>query len=147
MQHATKPKAYAFEDLHLGQEARLVSRVTQADIDAFARISGDTNPVHLDEAYAAATPFKGIIAHGMLTAAYVSAVFGADMPGPGCIYVSQTLNFRGPVRPGDEVVTTVRVVDLLPAKRRARFDCLCKIGDKTVLEGEAILLVPGRNAT
>lgn len=138
--------AYAFEDLVLGQEARLVSRVTQADIDAFARISGDTNPVHLDAAYAAATPFKGIIAHGMLTAAYVSAVFGADMPGPGCIYVSQTLNFRGPVRPGDEVVTTVRIIDLLPAKRRARFDCRCSVGDKTVLEGEAILMVPRRNA-
>jgi 3-hydroxybutyryl-CoA dehydratase len=145
MQSSMSPKSYAFEDLYLGQEARLVSHVTQSDIEAFARISGDTNPVHLDAAFAATTPFKGTIAHGMLTAAYVSAVFGTDMPGPGVIYVSQTLNFRAPVRAGDEVITTVRIVDLIPAKKRVRFDCLCTVRGKTVLEGEAILMVPGRS--
>jgi 3-hydroxybutyryl-CoA dehydratase len=144
MQLSTTPKSYAFEDLFLGQKARLVSQVTQADIEAFARISGDMNPVHLDADYAATTPFKGTIAHGMLTAAYVSAVFGTDMPGPGVIYVSQTLNFRAPVRAGDEVITSVVVVDLMPAKKRARFDCLCTVRGKTVLEGEAILMVPSR---
>jgi 3-hydroxybutyryl-CoA dehydratase len=139
----TLPKAYAFEDLTLGQSARLVRTVTQDDIEAFARISGDYNPVHLDETYAALTPFKGTIAHGMLTAGYISAIFGFDMPGPGCIYVSQTLNFRAPVRPGDEVLAEVSIVDLMPAKKRARFDCRCSVRGKTVLEGEAILMVPG----
>ncbi len=139
-----KRGAYAFEDLVIGQEARLVRRVLASDVVSFADISGDHNPVHLDAAYAATTPFKTTIAHGMLTAAYISAIFGTDMPGPGCIYVSQTLNFRAPVRPGDEVVTVVRVVDLIAAKRRARFDCVCTVGGKTVLEGEAILMVPGR---
>ncbi len=138
------PKAHAFEDLVIGQEAQLVRRVAESDIVSFAEISGDHNPVHLDAAYAATTPFKTTIAHGMLTAAYISAIFGTTMPGPGCIYVSQTLNFRAPVRPGDEVVTTVRIADLMAAKRRVRFDCVCTVGGKTVLEGEAILMVPGR---
>ena len=140
----TRLKSYAFEDLEVGQEARLVRTVQSGDILAFADISGDFNPIHLDPAYAADTPFKTTIAHGMLTAAYISAIFGTDLPGPGCIYVSQTLNFRAPVRAGDEVVTTVRVVDLLAAKRRARFDCACSVAGRTVLEGEAILLVPSR---
>jgi 3-hydroxybutyryl-CoA dehydratase len=138
-------RSYAFEDLVLGHEARMVRRVQPGDILAFADISGDFNPVHLDPAYAATTPFKTTIAHGMLTAAYVSAIFGTDLPGPGCIYVSQTLNFRAPVRAGDEVVTTVRVIDLIAPKRRARFACTCEVGDKVVLEGEAILMVPGRS--
>lgn len=141
---ATRPKAHAFEDLQLGMEARLVRTVTQAEIQSFADISGDFNPVHLDTAYAATTPFKSTIAHGMLTAAYISAIFGTNLPGPGCIYVSQTLNFRAPVRPGDEVTTLVKIVDLIPAKKRVRFDCVCAVAGKTVLEGEAILMVPGQ---
>jgi 3-hydroxybutyryl-CoA dehydratase len=140
-----RPRAYAFEDLEIGQEAHLIRRVTPAEIQMFADISGDHNPVHLDPAYAATTPFKTTIAHGMLTAAYISAIFGTDLPGPGSIYVSQTLNFRAPVRPGDEVTTTVRVVDLIVAKRRARFDCICRVGGKPVLEGEAVLMVPARS--
>jgi 3-hydroxybutyryl-CoA dehydratase len=140
-----RAKAYAFEDLVLGMEAQLVRTVRSSDIQSFADISGDHNPVHLDADYAATTPFKTTIAHGMLTAAYISAIFGTDMPGPGCIYVSQTLNFRAPVRPGDEVTTLVRIVELIPAKRRARFDCICIVNNKIVLEGEAILMVPGRS--
>ena len=137
-------KSYAFEDLELGMDASYARAVTDADIVTFADVTGDRNPVHLDAAYAATTPFKTPIAHGMLTAGYISAVFGMHLPGPGAIYVSQTLNFRGPVRHGDHVVASVRIVDLMPAKRRARFECLCKVGDKIVLEGEAILMVPGR---
>jgi 3-hydroxybutyryl-CoA dehydratase len=141
----TKSKSHAFEDLALGQEASTTRAVTDADIIAFADISGDHNPVHLDAAYAATTPFKTTISHGMLTAGYISAVFGMQLPGPGAIYVSQTLNFRAPVRHGDEVTATVRIIDLIPAKRRARFECVCKVADKIVLEGEAILMVPGRS--
>ena len=90
--------------------------------------------------------FKGRIAHGMLTAGYISAVFGMEMPGPGAIYISQTLNFKAPVRIGDVVTAKVKVVELFAAKRRARFECVCLVNGKAVLEGEAMLMVPGRPA-
>lgn len=135
---------YYFEDLELGMEASFAKTVTEADIMAFAEVTGDKNPVHIDEDYAAKTMFKGRIAHGMLTAGYISAVFGMELPGPGAIYVSQTLNFRAPVRIGDHAIAKVKVVELIPAKRRARFDCVCTVADKSVLEGEAILMVPKR---
>ena len=137
-------QVYYFEDLELGMEASVARTVTAADILAFAEITGDWNPVHLDAEFAARTPFRKPIAHGMLTAGYISAVFGGQLPGPGAIYVSQTLNFRAPVWVGDLVVAKVRVMELYPAKRRARFDCTCQVGDKAVLEGEAVLMVPPR---
>jgi 3-hydroxybutyryl-CoA dehydratase len=137
---------YYFEDLELGMEASLAKTVAASDILAFAEITGDWNPVHLDADFAAKTVFREPIAHGMLTAGYISAVFGSAMPGPGAIYVSQTLNFRAPVKVGDRVVASVRVMELYPAKRRVRFDCVCLVEGKTVLEGEAVLLVPARPA-
>jgi len=133
-----------FEDLSIGMEASIAHTVTAQDIADFARVSGDVNPVHLDEAYAATTPFKQCIAHGILTASYVSAVFGTKLPGPGCIYISQTLNFKAPVLVGAEVITTAKITDLIPEKRRAIFHCVCKVGGKAVLEGEAVLMVPSR---
>ncbi len=133
-----------FEDLSIGMEASLARTVAAKDIEDFARVSGDYNPVHLDEAHAAGTPFKQRIAHGILTASYISAVLGTRLPGPGCIYVSQTLSFRAPVHIGDEVITTVQITDLIKEKRRAIFHCVCKVGDKAVLEGEAVLMVPSR---
>jgi len=139
-------KTYCFEDLELGMEASFQKKVSENDIIAFAQVTGDKNPVHLDPSYAARTMFKERIAHGMLTASYISAVFGMEMPGPGAIYVSQTLNFRAPVRIGDVVTAKVRVVELFPAKRRARFDCECLVDGKPVLEGEAVLMVPARPA-
>ena len=137
-------KTYCFEDLELGMEASVQRTVTEADILAFADVSGDKNPVHLDEAYAAKTMFKGRIAHGMLSASYISAAFGMEMPGPGAIYISQTLNFRAPVRIGDVVTAKVKVVELIAAKKRARFECQCLVAGKPVLEGEAVLMVPAR---
>jgi 3-hydroxybutyryl-CoA dehydratase len=137
-------QAYHFEDLQLGMEATFARVVTEKDIHAFAEITGDKNPVHLDAAYAAKTIFKEPIAHGMLTAGYISAVFGMELPGPGAIYVTQTLNFRAPVRVGDKVIAKVKVAELIAAKKRARFDCACTVDGKVVLEGEAILMVPGR---
>ncbi len=138
--------AYHFEDLQLGMEASYARAVTDADIVAFADLTGDKNPLHLDAAYAAKTVFKTPIAHGMLTAGYISTVFGMEMPGPGAIYVSQTLNFRAPVRAGDTVMAKVVVAELIAAKRRARFHCTCTVEGKVVLEGEAVLMVPGRPA-
>ena len=142
----TAIKSYFFEDLVLGQEASLSKTVGEADIVAFADLSGDHNPVHIDAAYAATTMFKERIAHGMLSAAYISAVFGMQLPGPGAIYVSQTLNFKAPVKIGDTVVTTVKVAELTPEKRRARFECVCAVDGKPVVVGEGVLMVPARPA-
>ncbi len=134
-----------FEDLDLGMEASLERVVTEDDIAAFAEVSGDKNPVHMDAEYAAGTMFKQRISHGMLTASYISAVFGMKLPGPGAIYISQTLNFRKPVMIGDRIKTTVCILELWPAKQRVRFECACRNeDDKAVLEGEAILMVPSR---
>jgi 3-hydroxybutyryl-CoA dehydratase len=140
----TAPKSVYFEDLSVGQEASISNTVTEDVIRAFAEISGDRNPVHVDAEYAATTIFKERIAHGMLSAAYISAVFGMRLPGPGAIYISQTLNFKAPVKIGDEVVTTVKVAELMPDKKRAKFDCVCTVGGKPVVQGEAVLIVPGR---
>ncbi len=142
----TAAKGVFFEDLSVGQEASLSNTVSEANIVAFAEISGDRNPVHLDADYAATTMFKERIAHGMLSAAYISAVFGMELPGPGAIYMSQTLKFKAPVKIGDTVVTTVKVAELIPEKRRARFECVCTVNDKPVIEGEAMLMVPARPA-
>ncbi len=142
----TAPKITYVEDLAVGQEASLSNTVSEADIAAFAQVSGDKNPVHLDAAYAATTMFKERIAHGMLSAAYISAVFGMELPGPGSIYISQTLNFKAPVKIGDTVVTTVKIVELLPEKKRARFETICAVNGKPVLAGEAVLMVPLRPA-
>src|SRR5690606_22367234 len=101
-------------------------------------------PVHIDDEYAAGTPFKGRIAHGMLTAAFISAVLGAILPGPGAIYLSQTLRFKAPVRPGDTVRATVRVTAIDPPRRRVTLDTVCAVGGKVVVEGEALVMVPSR---
>jgi 3-hydroxybutyryl-CoA dehydratase len=102
--------------------------------------------VHIDAQYAAGTMFKERIAHGMLSAAYISAVFGMKLPGPGAIYISQTLNFKAPVKIGDTVVTTVKVIELIAEKKRARFETVCSVNGKAVVQGEAVLMVPARPA-
>lgn len=118
--------------------------VSEADIVAYAALSGDYNPVHLDADYASKTIFKERIAHGILSAGYISAIFGMKLPGPGAIYISQTLNFRGPVKIDDRVETLVKLVELIPDKKRARFECLCTVAGKPVLTGDAVLMVPPR---
>lgn len=141
---ATAGRTKYFEDLQIGQEASTSRVVTEADIVAYAALSGDYNPVHLDPEYAAKTIFKERIAHGILSAGYISALFGMKLPGPGAIYISQTLNFKGPVKIDDRVESLVRVVELMPEKHRARFECLCTVAGKPVLTGEAVLMVPSR---
>jgi 3-hydroxybutyryl-CoA dehydratase len=140
--HDAFPTNLTYEHLEVGQAAQIVRVVSDNDVLAFAHISGDHNPVHLDDTFAKATRFKGRIAHGMLTAGYISAVFAMKLPGPGAIYVSQTLNFRAPVRIGDTVVTEVAIKELYPTKRRILFACSCRVGETVVLEGEAILILP-----
>nr|WP_272887018.1 MaoC family dehydratase [Phenylobacterium aquaticum] len=131
-----------FEDLQVGQSAEMTRSVTEADIQAFAAVSGDTNPVHLDEAYAQTTSFQGRIAHGMLSAAYISAVIGTQLPGPGAIYLSQSLKFRRPVRIGATVVTTVTIEALDERRGHATFATVCQVDGKSVVEGEALIMVP-----
>ncbi|MGE0722924.1 MAG: MaoC family dehydratase [Alphaproteobacteria bacterium] len=135
---------YYLEDLSVGMTARMARTVTEADITLFAGVSGDTNPVHLNELYATRTMFRGRIAHGMLTGALISAVFGTKLPGPGCIYVSQNLRFKAPVRPGDTVEAKVTVTDITPERRRVAMQTICRVGEKVVLDGDAILMVPSR---
>jgi len=132
------------EDLSLGQTATYVKTVTEADIVKFADISGDDNPVHLDQAFAETTMFKGRIAHGMLSAAFISTVIGTKLPGYGTIYMSQTLRFKAPVRIGDTVTAIATVTELIPDKRRAVLSTICKVGTNTVVEGEALVMVPSR---
>ena len=147
MRHATNDDSltsYCFEDLEVGMRGEYRRVLTQADIELFAQLSGDVNPLHLDEAFAARTMFQGRIAHGMYTAAMISAVIGTRMPGPGCIYMSQNLRFMAPVRAGDEVVASVTVAELFTAKRRAKMDTKCYVGEQAVLKGDALILVPSR---
>ena len=132
----------ALEDLAVGDSAERAFTVGEDDITAFAAVSGDNNPVHLDEAFAQGTAFKGRIAHGMLSAAYISAVLGNDLPGPGSIYLSQSLRFKRPVRIGDTVTVRVSVAEIEPRTARVTLSTICLVNGKTVLEGEAGVMVP-----
>ena len=136
---------YYIEDLEEGMSATFTKTVTEADISIFAGVSGDTNPVHLDEEFACQhTQFGGRIAHGMLTAALISAVIGEQLPGHGTIYLGQNLKFLAPVRPGDSVRAEVTVAGIDYAKRRVKLDCACRVGDTTVLKGDALVLAPSK---
>lgn len=140
----TAMTGYFIEDMKLGLSASHSKTVSAADIETFAGLSGDTNPVHLDEAYAQTTPFKARIAHGMLSVGFISAVLGTKLPGPGAVYMSQTLRFKAPVKIGDTVTATCTVTELIPEKRRAILSTICKVGDTVVIEGEAMVMVPSR---
>ncbi len=135
---------YFLEDLEIGMRAEYERDVTQDMIESFAEVSGDHNPLHLDDDYAQGTIFKGRIAHGMLSAAFISKVFGTVMPGKGSVYISQTLRFLAPVRIGDTVRTTVEVTAIDPEKRRVSFKSRCRVGSTVVIDGDALILVPSR---
>jgi 3-hydroxybutyryl-CoA dehydratase len=137
---------FFLEDLYVGMSARMARTVTEADITMFAGVSGDTNPLHLNETYAQETMFRGRIAHGILTASLISAVFGTLLPGPGAVYVTQNLRFKAPVRPGDTVDTRVTVAEIVAARNRVVMRALCKVGDRVVIDGDATLMVPSRPA-
>ena len=132
------------EDLEIGMSRYLQKQVTDEDIEMFAQVSTDRNPVHLDEEYAQDTIFEGRIAHGMLTAGLISAVIGEQLPGHGTVYLGQTLKFMAPVRPGDMVRAEVTVETIDHAKRRVTLATRCMVGDTVVLKGEAVVLAPSR---
>lgn len=130
------------EDLSVGQSAELVRTVDERAIALFAEVTGDNNPVHLDADFAATTPFKERIAHGMLSAGYISAVIGTKLPGPGAIYISQQLAFRRPVKIGDEVTARATITTIDTEKARVTLETVCLVGGKPVLSGEALIMVP-----
>lgn len=129
-------------DLVVGQSAERTFEITDGAIRAFAAVSGDANPVHLDEAYAARTIFKTRVAHGMLLGGHISAVLGDQLPGPGVIYQGQTLEFLKPVRIGDTVKVRVEVIHVDDDGRRATLSTLCLVGDKVVARGQALVTLP-----
>ena len=132
------------EDLEIGMSRSLTKVIEDYDIRLFADVSTDRNPVHLDEEYAQQTIFGGRIAHGMLTASLISAVIGEQLPGHGTVYMAQDLKFLAPVFPGDEVVAEVSVSAIDHGRRRVTLDCVCRVGDKAVLKGEAKVLAPSK---
>ena len=134
------------EDIEIGMVRHLCKVVTDRDIEMFAEVSTDHNPIHLDDSYANDTIFRGRIAHGMLTAGLISAVIGEQLPGHGTVYLGQTLKFLGPVRPGDRVTAQVEVVEIDPGRRRVKLDTCCLVNGKKVLAGEATVLAPSRNS-
>jgi 3-hydroxybutyryl-CoA dehydratase len=152
--HVEKPpvdprmlKVLSFEDLHVGMRETLMKTVMETDLVGFARLSGDDNPIHLCDVYAARSRFGERIAHGLYTASLISAVLGTRLPGPGAVYRSQTVNFHAPVRIGDVVTVTVEVTELVPKGRKVRLACEARVDGHLVLDGEAIVSVPLREAT
>ena len=135
---------YYIDDLKPGMAESFTKTVTAREVELFGEVSGDVNPVHFDEAFAAQTIFKGRIAHGVLSSSYISTVLGMKMPGPGTIFMSLTTRFKAPVRIGDTVTATCTVREVVAEKRRVVLDCICKVGDVTVVDGEAMVMAPAR---
>lgn len=129
------------EELSLGQSYETLKTVSQREIEMFADVSGDHNPVHVDPDFAANTPFKGVIAHGMLSASFISAILGTQLPGEGTIYMGQSLRFLAPVRPGETVRTVVTIKEIVIEKKRVICQTECYVGDTKVIDGEATLMV------
>ncbi len=135
---------YYFEDLSIGMTASYGKTLTDADVLMFTGVSGDTNPLHLNRDFAEKTPFKGRIVHGMLTASLISTLIGTRLPGPGCIYMDQSLKFTVPVRVGDTVTAKVEITELDKNRPLAVLDTICSVGDQVVLKGRARVKVPMR---
>ncbi len=142
--HEFDETGYYIEDLALGMNARFRKTVTEADVIMFAGVSGDLNPVHINEDYARTTFFKGRIAHGMLGASYISTVLGTKLPGPGAIYIEQILKFRAPIRAGDTVTASVEVAEILRERKRARMITQVRVAETVVIDGSALVMLPSR---
>lgn len=140
----TQAHGLFIEELELGQTVSVLKTVSDRDIQLFAEVTGDTNPVHLDEDFAQQTAFGGRIAHGMLSAGLISAAIGTHLPGPGAIYLDQQLKFRQPIRPGDEVETRITVTDINARRRRVTLSTDCYVDGRKVTQGEAIVMVDNK---
>ncbi|MEA3090439.1 MAG: 3-hydroxybutyryl-CoA dehydratase [Caballeronia sp.] len=135
---------YDIEDLKVGMDATFAKTIAETDILFFAAASGDNNAVHINEEFARTTPFKGRIAHGMLTASVISAALAGHLPGPGTVYLGQSLRFKAPVRPGDTVHATVAVKELQLEKSRVVMSTTCTVAGKVVIDGEAVVMTTSR---
>jgi 3-hydroxybutyryl-CoA dehydratase len=131
---------YDVEDLQLGMRATFSKTITEADVVLFAAVSGDNNAVHINEEFAATTRFGGRIAHGFLTASVISAAVANRLPGPGTIYLSQHLNFRAPVHPGQTVHASVTVSAIDRDRRRVTLETVCRVGETVVIDGDALVM-------
>lgn len=135
-------KSFAIEEIKVGMTASYSQTITDADVKAFAGVSGDHNPVHLSEEYARDSRFKDRIAHGLLTASFFSAIFGTKLPGEGCVYAGQNLQFKRPVYLGDTVVAKVTVTAVDVLKKRVTFETVCTVKGKPVTTGTAEIFIP-----
>jgi 3-hydroxybutyryl-CoA dehydratase len=133
------------EDLTVGMSAMFGKTVTEADIAGFAGVSGDTNPIHLHDGFARTTRFGQRIAHGMLSGSFISTVIGTKLPGPGAVYISQTLEFKAPVLIGETITAVATITAIDDKRRRVTLKTQCFNGDKVVIDGEAVVLVPRRD--
>jgi 3-hydroxybutyryl-CoA dehydratase len=140
-------RSCCFEDLVVGMRESFERTVSNEDVIGFAELSGDRNPIHLSEHFARKTRFGGRIVHGLYTASLISALIGMRLPGPGSVYISQNLNFRGPVKIGDVVTVSVEVAELSAKGRRVRLHCECVVEGQVVLDGEGVLSVPARKTS
>lgn len=131
-----------FADLAVGMTVAIQNTVSDQDVVDFARVSGDYNPLHMDEDYAKTTQFKGRIAHGALSASYISAILGNDLPGPGAVFMELNLKFVRPVRIGDTVTSTAEVIEMVERGYRVRLGVKGEVDGKVVMKGEALVMVP-----
>lgn len=135
-------KSYSISEIKIGMSASLTKIITDEDVRKFADLSGDNNPVHIDEDYAQKSRYKKRIAHGLMSSSFFSALFGTKLPGEGCVYVSQSLNFKRPVYLGDTVVATVTVTDTSLDSKRVFFETVCTVNNKKVIDGSAEIFIP-----
>jgi len=133
---------YTINDLEVGMSATMAKTVTEADVVLFAGVTGDFNPAHIDDEYAKASIFKGRIAHGMLSAGFISATLAMKLPGPGSIYMSQNMKFKAPVKIGDTVRTTVTISDVNVKRKIVKLDTVCSVGDINVVVGDCVMMKP-----
>ena len=135
-------KSFTIKEITIGMTASYSQTISDADVKAFAGISGDHNPVHLSEEYAENSRFKNRIAHGLLTASFFSAIFGTKLPGEGCVYAGQNLQFKKPVYLGDTVVAKVTVIAIDVLKKRVTFETVCTVKNRVVTTGTAEIFIP-----
>ena len=138
---------FYFEDLEVGMNAEVTKVISEADVQTFANLSGDMNPLHLNQEFAKLTRTEGRVVHGMVTASLLSTIVGYKLPGPGCLWMSQTLRFLHPVRTGDKVRARGSIVELIPDKQRVRMEMVCRVEDQNVITGEALVWVPSAKAS
>ncbi|GAB5454298.1 MAG: MaoC family dehydratase [Pseudomonadota bacterium] len=142
----TYKEGYKYEDMSIGMTHQTVHTITEKDIDLFAEVSGDRNPLHMDEEFAKQTQFGQRIAHGALTASYISGILGNDLPGPGSIFVGLNMRFRRPVYIGSEVIVKVEVTEMKERGNRVTLKVTCSVDGKAAISGEAMVMVPSRDA-